>query len=154
MYWAIDWASGVLRLRPPARAELLLAGPKVLQACFAANGDYYTWKLAERVYVGNSYEAWAAVSHLEDNTTPMVGCLHTESAQLALSVCSAWQWFCSTRTLSNCLETTLTIMALEAWPWEYSLHGSLGKGANPSGSDGKAHPSRQEPYPLEKYPTA
>lgn len=42
-------------------------------------------------------------------------------AQLALTVCSAWQWFCSTRTFSNCLETTLTIIALESWPWQWSL---------------------------------
>jgi hypothetical protein len=40
-------------------------------------------------------------------------------------------------------------MALEAWPWDYSLHGSLSKVANPPGSDDKAHPNRQEPYPLE-----
>ena len=34
---------------------------------------------------------------------------------------SPWQWFCSTRTLSNCLETTYTIIALESWPWKWSL---------------------------------
>ena len=30
-----------------------------------------------------------------------------------------WQWFCSTRTLSNCLEATLTIIALNYWPWNW-----------------------------------
>jgi phosphatidylinositol glycan class B len=30
---------------------------------------------------------------------------------------SPWQWFCSTRTLSNSLETVLTIAALNFWPW-------------------------------------
>lgn len=29
-----------------------------------------------------------------------------------------WQWYCSTRTFSNTLEATLTIMALNFWPWE------------------------------------
>lgn len=38
-----------------------------------------------------------------------------------MTVCSPWQWFCSTRTLSNCLETTYTIVALESWPWQWSL---------------------------------
>ena len=34
---------------------------------------------------------------------------------------SPWQWFCSTRTLSNSLETTLTIIALNYWPWQSPL---------------------------------
>jgi phosphatidylinositol glycan class B len=41
--------------------------------------------------------------------------------QLALSVCSPWQWFCSARTLSNCLETTLTSIAIYYWPWQWPL---------------------------------
>ena len=43
--------------------------------------------------------------------------------QLALTVVSPWQWFCSTRTFSNCLETTLTIVALYLWPWQWSAGG-------------------------------
>lgn len=35
-----------------------------------------------------------------------------------MTMFSPWQWFCSTRTFSNCLETTLTITALYLWPWE------------------------------------
>ena len=34
---------------------------------------------------------------------------------------SPWQWFCSARTLSNCLETSLTVIALNYWPWHWSL---------------------------------
>lgn len=34
---------------------------------------------------------------------------------------SPWQWFCSTRTFSNCLETSMTITALYFWPWEMTL---------------------------------
>ena len=41
--------------------------------------------------------------------------------QLALTAASPWQWFCSTRTLSNCLETTITVVALDLWPWQWSL---------------------------------
>lgn len=29
-----------------------------------------------------------------------------------------WQWYCSTRTFSNSIETTLTAMALAYWPWD------------------------------------
>ena len=36
-------------------------------------------------------------------------------------MCSPWQWFCSTRTFSNCLETTLTTVALAYWPWEWAV---------------------------------
>ncbi|KAI4120782.1 MAG: hypothetical protein LQ341_007499, partial [Variospora aurantia] len=88
------------QLSPMAHGELFLAAPKVTQAIIAALGDYYTWKLGERVYGRGSNEAWAA---------------------LFLTVVSPWQWFCSTRTLSNCLETTLTIIALHQWPWHWSL---------------------------------
>ncbi|KAE8401073.1 GPI mannosyltransferase 3 [Aspergillus pseudonomiae] len=69
------------------------------QAVLSAIGDLYTWKLARYVYGRRSHEAWAA---------------------LALTVLSPWQWFCSTRTLSNCLETTITIVALNLWTWEWS----------------------------------
>lgn len=36
-----------------------------------------------------------------------------------LTVASPWQWFCSTRTFSNSLETTLTVVALYNWPWHW-----------------------------------
>lgn len=39
----------------------MIATPKILQAVFAALGDYYTWKLGERMYGRGSNEAWAAV---------------------------------------------------------------------------------------------
>ncbi len=34
-----------------------------------------------------------------------------------MTVLNPWQWYCSTRTFSNSLETTLTIAALCYWPW-------------------------------------
>ncbi|KAH7380020.1 Alg9-like mannosyltransferase family-domain-containing protein [Pyrenochaeta sp. MPI-SDFR-AT-0127] len=85
-------------LTPSARAELLIAAPKLVQAVFAALLDYYTWNLAEKIHGRRSRTALAA---------------------LALSVCSPWQWFCSTRTLSNCLETTITSIAIYYWPWHW-----------------------------------
>ena len=39
--------------------------------------------------------------------------------QLLLTTLNPWQWFFSTRTLSNCLEATLTIIALNYWPWQW-----------------------------------
>jgi phosphatidylinositol glycan class B len=53
--------------------------------------------------------------------------------QLLVTIFSPWQWFCSTRTLSNSLETVLTIAALNYWPW--ALYGDAG--AAPSGSAGE-----------------
>lgn len=50
-----------LRLSPLARADLLIAAPKTAQAVIAAIGDYYTWKLAGRIYGIHSLEAWGAV---------------------------------------------------------------------------------------------
>jgi phosphatidylinositol glycan class B len=41
-----------------------------------------------------------------------------DSLQLWMTVLNPWQWYCSTRTFSNSLETTLTIAALCYWPWE------------------------------------
>lgn len=37
--------------------------------------------------------------------------------QLFMTAVSPWQWYCSTRSFSNSLETTLTVMALYHWPW-------------------------------------
>ncbi|KAF7182809.1 hypothetical protein CNMCM7691_002470 [Aspergillus felis] len=100
VYSAADVVAQLLRLSPASRADLLVAAPKTVQAVIAGLGDFYTWKLARYVYGAQSYETWAT---------------------LALTVVSPWQWFCSTRTLSNCLETTITIVALYLWPWSWSF---------------------------------
>ena len=99
VYKLAETVSNILKLSSPAKAEVLLAAPKTLQAIIAAFGDFYTWKLATLVYGDRSTASWAV---------------------LVLTVVSPWQWFCSTRTLSNCLETTLTIVALYNWPWHWS----------------------------------
>ena len=100
VYRTCSDVADALKLSEQYRTELLLAAPKFAQASFAALGDYYTWKLAQRIYGREDDEAWAA---------------------LAVTVFSPWQWFCSPRTLSNSLETTLTIIALYNWPWHWSL---------------------------------
>ncbi|OCL03339.1 glycosyltransferase family 22 protein [Glonium stellatum] len=89
--------ASICDVSPSLRAELLVAAPKFTQAIFAALMDCYTWRLAESIYGRGTRTAWAA---------------------LALSLCSPWQWFCSTRTLSNCLETTITSIAVYHWPWQ------------------------------------
>ena len=101
LYAALDTTARVFGIAEDGRlyAEILLVGPKVLQALIAATGDYYTWKLAQRICGHHSYVPWTA---------------------LVVTVISPWQWFCSTRTLSNCLECTLTIIALYNWPWHWS----------------------------------
>ena len=109
----------------PTQASLFIAAPKVVQAVSAALLDYYTWKLAEKVHGRRSREAFAAVgtrcTQPVHSNFPLYAAkfliFDSASFQLALSVCSPWQWFCSTRTLSNCLETTITSIAVNYWPW-------------------------------------
>ncbi|KAL2018912.1 hypothetical protein VTK56DRAFT_10279 [Thermocarpiscus australiensis] len=96
-YKATDGIMSFLQLFPPFRAFILVALPGALQSVFAALGDFYTWKLAMDVYGRESNAPWAA---------------------LWMTVLNPWQWYCSTRTFSNSLETTLAIAALSYWPWE------------------------------------
>ena len=95
--------SDALQVTHIVRAETLLAAPKVLQAFFAATTDLYTYRLACNLYAFGSSVSLVA---------------------LALTVFSPWQWFASVRTLSNSLETTLTIAALYYWPWDWFLEGT------------------------------
>lgn len=97
-YQIARFLAEALSLSSHVRSELLLATPKVVQAFFAAGGDYFTWKLGLYIYGKNT------VSSL------MV---------LLLTVVSPWQWFCSTRTFSNSMESALTIIALYNWPWHW-----------------------------------
>ena len=61
VYKAVDLLTTTLPLTPATRAELLIAGPKTVQAVIAAIGDFYTWKLATRVYGKDSRAAWTTV---------------------------------------------------------------------------------------------
>ncbi|KAI2637309.1 glycosyltransferase family 22 protein [Xylaria nigripes] len=94
-YFIVDnfWASYTV---PSVKAKWLLMAPKALQTVFAALGDWYTWRLGEKLYGSCSAAAWAV---------------------LLMTLLNPWQWYTATRTFSNCLETTLTSMALYYWPW-------------------------------------
>ncbi|KAK6334722.1 glycosylphosphatidylinositol anchor biosynthesis [Orbilia javanica] len=99
VYRIVDEISNALHLSPAATSELLVVAPKIVGAITAAAGDVYTGLLARKIY-GKEAGTYA----------------------LLLSLFSAWNWFCSTRTFSNCLETTLTIMGMYHWPWKvYNL---------------------------------
>lgn len=99
-YRLADLLAETLNLSPPVRSDILLTAPKVIGAGCATLGDYYTFKFARQIYGANSNSAqWA----------------------LDLGILSAWQWFCATRTFSNCVETTLTIIGLYNWPFHWAL---------------------------------
>ncbi|KAE8550688.1 hypothetical protein EYB25_006916 [Talaromyces marneffei] len=100
VYYIAGSFAWIARLSPLNAAELLIVAPKIAQAIIAATGDYYTWELSNKIHGTESYGGWAT---------------------LALTALSPWQWFCSTRTFSNSAETTLTIVALYFWPWEWFL---------------------------------
>lgn len=82
----------------PTSAEILIASPKIMQSIFAAFTDFITYRLATKTYGHQSAAA---------------------QATLFLTVASPWQAFCSVRTLSNSIETTLTTLALYYWPWDW-----------------------------------
>ena len=68
--------------------------PKIMQGTFAAFGDFWTYKLARRLF-GRESGHWA----------------------LFCSVASAWNFYVLPRTFSNSLETILTAGAFYYWPW-------------------------------------
>jgi hypothetical protein len=61
VYRVTALAADYLSLEAATRAELLLAAPKILQACFAATTDYFIWKLATKAYGKGSKASSAAV---------------------------------------------------------------------------------------------
>jgi len=50
VYFAADKLMTFVSLFPQFRAMILAVLPNLVQAYFAAVGDYYTWQLAERIY--------------------------------------------------------------------------------------------------------
>jgi GPI mannosyltransferase 3 len=108
-YELADTVAAALSLDARLQSELLLVAPRIVQALLSATCDFYTWKLARSLYGLDSAEAFCA---------------------LILTTISPWQWFCSTRTFSNCLETTLTIIALYCWPWQWTLDNDKKASAN------------------------
>ncbi|CAG8483973.1 2949_t:CDS:2, partial [Funneliformis mosseae] len=72
----------------------MIYAPRIFQAIFAAIGDLYTYRLARKLF-----------------NDP------TANWTLFCSIISWFNFFCSIRTLSNSIETVLTIIALYYWPW-------------------------------------
>ncbi|TGJ85326.1 hypothetical protein E0Z10_g3460 [Xylaria hypoxylon] len=95
-YFIVDSFWGSFNV-PTVKAKWLLMAPKVLQTAFAALSDWYTWRLAGKLYGPSSAASWSV---------------------LLMALLNPWQWYTATRTFSNCFETTLTAMALYYWPWE------------------------------------
>ncbi|KUJ15466.1 uncharacterized protein LY89DRAFT_619404 [Mollisia scopiformis] len=114
IYYGADKAMQFLSFFPQFRGMLLAILPNIVQAYFAALSDYYTWQLSERIYGTGSNAPWVAIM---------------------MSALSPWNWFCSTRTFSNSLETTLTIVAMYFWPWKISSDSVLGAGSDLSQSN-------------------
>ncbi len=61
IYYVSDTVMKGLSMYPQFRAMILVYLPKVFQGIIAAYGDYYTWKLADKVYERGSNYAWTAV---------------------------------------------------------------------------------------------
>ncbi|WXC49010.1 glycosylphosphatidylinositol anchor biosynthesis [Fusarium graminearum] len=97
VYLVADFISSHILPVGILRATILVAVPQALQAVIAGLGDWYTWQLAVSIYGANSNVSFFA---------------------LFLQIFNPWQWYCSTRTFSNSLEMTLTVMAMYYWPWE------------------------------------
>ncbi|KAL4724924.1 glycosylphosphatidylinositol anchor biosynthesis [Fusarium chlamydosporum] len=97
VYLVADFISSHILPVGILRAAILVAAPRALQAVIAGLGDWYTWQLAVSIFGANSNVSFFA---------------------LFLQLFNPWQWYCSTRTFSNSLEMTLTVMALYYWPWE------------------------------------
>ncbi|KAG0280015.1 glycosylphosphatidylinositol anchor biosynthesis [Linnemannia gamsii] len=82
--------------------SLFIYAPRLLQALFAALGDFYAYRFADRLFENPVTANWT----------------------LFLTVASWWNLFCSTRTLANSMEASLTIVALYYWPFIGSSSGS------------------------------
>ncbi|KFA75140.1 hypothetical protein S40288_02828 [Stachybotrys chartarum IBT 40288] len=115
-YFAADLVSRALPTANAFKVAALLAAPRMLQALFAALGDWYTWQLATKIYGTDANVALFAVSHSRQPV--IIAGTNAPLPQLFLQLISPWQWYCSTRTFSNSLEMTLTVMALNYWPWQ------------------------------------
>ena len=44
----------------------------MIQAIIAAQGDYFTWRLGQKVYGDDSYEAWAVVCSIHSRTNELL----------------------------------------------------------------------------------
>jgi GPI mannosyltransferase 3 len=61
IYHVASLASNALSLPPELHSNLLLAAPKIVQAVSAASCDYFTWRLAQKIYARDDRAAWTTV---------------------------------------------------------------------------------------------
>lgn len=115
------------------RSKILIAAPKIAQAIGAALTDFFTYRLSQRVYGTESRASRAA---------------------LALTILSPWNWFCSTRTLSNSLETTLTAIALYFWPWDWFISAENTEPIRESGTKRSVPSAQHTRSPTNSGPNA
>ena len=74
IYYVVNKPMELLGFFPQFQAMILARLPNITQGVFAAFGDYYTWKLAEKMYGLGSDNAWAAVSYaLQIMLRPLTG---------------------------------------------------------------------------------
>ncbi|KAL8556966.1 hypothetical protein ACS0TY_004442 [Phlomoides rotata] len=90
LFAALYKALAFLRLDTP---WFMIRAPRLLQSIYAAIGDLYVYKFS-RVLFGVNVAKWALFAQLTNWFT----------------------FFCITRTLSNSLETVLTLVSLYYWP--------------------------------------
>ncbi|KAJ6263446.1 hypothetical protein Dda_2010 [Drechslerella dactyloides] len=95
VYFIVDAFARAFELAPSTNAELLVVAPKIVGALTAAIGDVYTGILARKLW-GDRAGNYA---------------VSLQDYELFLRL-----WL--TRTFSNCLETTLTIVGMSYWPWK------------------------------------
>eukprot|EP01137_Pigoraptor_chileana_P028814 Opistho-2@13174 len=81
-------------------AAALIVGPRLLQGCLQAIGDFFLFKLARRIF-GAGVARWT----------------------LLCAVLSWFQFYCGVRTLSNSAEASLMNVALYYWPWTGTTYG-------------------------------
>lgn len=72
VYRAAARAADLAGLTLPAKANLLLVAPKLIQACLAALLDVYTVKLAEKAYGPSTRTVFATVRR----STPLTNASH------------------------------------------------------------------------------
>ncbi|KAI5414857.1 hypothetical protein KIW84_040350, partial [Lathyrus oleraceus] len=102
----------------------MMRAPRLLQSVFSAVGDLYLYKLSA-VLFGDSVAKWA-VSFVFFMFEVLVCCIivYREKhftvtltiSQLFSQLSNWFMFYCFSRTLSNSLETVLTLVSLYFWP--------------------------------------
>ncbi|XP_015907398.1 GPI mannosyltransferase 3 [Parasteatoda tepidariorum] len=105
-YWTWEWQKKIRSSVYPILISIfysilpdfktvIIHFPRILQALLSALGDYYTFKLASKLF-GCHCGQWTV-----------------------FNICSSWfLFYCSPRTLTNMAETSFTAIGLYLYPWK------------------------------------